>query len=120
MIRVGELEKIDRETLLSVPVRGRGEKIEDAFGVYIIPNGEQHDSGWGCMRFVAETGNGYVGFGGICDSATLIGHGFKVDCVHPSGIVHIWNRYGFVISNDGSDMDFVSRYANRQRKSGAR
>lgn len=109
MLKVGELKKIDADTLLSIPKRKRGDDTEDAFGVFVVPNNGQRDSGWGCMDFVAETSSGYVGLGGVCEDVDLIGPGFKMDCAYPSGIIHIWNRYGFSISYDAANIRFVSK-----------
>ena len=95
------------ESLAKVKKREPVEEIKNAHGVYILPNGKSHESGWGCMDFVAQTDDGLIGLGGKCDNVILTGEGFKVDCT-TSGVVHIWNPYEFDISRDAITICFVS------------
>lgn len=101
------------ESLAKVKKREPIEEIKKASGVYILPNGKVHESGWGCMDFVAETEEGLIGFGGKCDNVILTGEDFKVDCTR-SGVVHIWNRNGFSISRDAITICFASAKNEQQ------
>lgn len=100
--------KFTREELLNVEKRKWDDVLKNVTGVYIIPSGRKHDSGYACMDFVAEfKGNDkLVRFGGGCDDVSLNGTHFRIDCLHPSRIIHIWNRKGFSISNDVSSINF--------------
>lgn len=101
--------KITREELLKVEKRQWDETLKNVTGVYVIPSGRKHDSGYACMDFVAEfkDSDKLVRFGGGCDDVKLSGTHFKVDCLYPSRIIHIWNRQGFSITDDLSSIDFV-------------
>lgn len=46
--------KYNRKELLAVPKRKWNEVLTDVTGVYVIPSGRKHDSGYACMDFVAE------------------------------------------------------------------
>ena len=101
--------KYNRKELLAVPKRKWNEVLTDVTGVYVIPSGRKHDSGYACMDFVAEFGDTtkpLVRFGGGCDDVCLEGAHFRVDCVHPSRILHIWNMRNFSISSDVSSINF--------------
>lgn len=102
---------ITKQQLLSVPKRKADEPIFNVLGVYVLPNSKKHDSGYACMDFVAEfppdSNKPMIRFGGGCDSVWLEGSHFMMDCIYPSKIVRIWNRHGFSISNDGSDIRFI-------------
>lgn len=98
--------KYSRNYLLQVPKRKWNSPLK-ARGVYVIPSGRKHDSGWCCMDFVAETEDGLVGFGGGCDDVSFKGEHFRMDCTFPSRIIHIWNRRGFTITTDLSSIDFI-------------
>ena len=101
--------KYNRKELLSVPKRKWSEILENVTGVYIIPSGRKHDSGYACMDFVAEfkaSKNKLVGFGGMCDDIKLEGTNFSMDCIHPSRILHIWNSNAFSVSFDASTIWF--------------
>lgn len=103
-----------RKELLSVPKREWNEVIKNAVGVYVIPSGRKHDSGWACMDFVAELANGSkIRFGGWCDDVAFYGSKFRMDCEYPSRIIHIWNSRGnFAITHDVSSIDFVEDNCN--------
>ena len=101
--------KYNRKELLSIPKRKWDETLTDVLGVYVIPSGRKHDSGYACMDFVAEfadTTKPLVRFGGGCDDVCLDGAHFRVDCVHPSRILRIWNRRKFSVSSDVSSIYF--------------
>lgn len=102
---------ITKQQLLSAPKRKADEPIFNVLGVYVLPNSKKHESGYACMDFVAEfppdSKNPMIRFGGGCDSVSLEGTHFKVDCKYPSKIVHIWNRFGFYVSRDGSNIRFI-------------
>ena len=46
--------KYTRKELLAIPKRNWNEMLCDVSGVYVMPSGRKHDSGWACMDFVAE------------------------------------------------------------------
>ena len=100
---------ISRNQLLEVQHRKWDEEIHDVVGVYVLPSGRKHDSGFACMDFVAHTRGGQlIRFGGGCDDVRFVGGGFRMDCFHPSRIVHIWNsRKPFYITHDLSSIEFV-------------
>lgn len=96
-----------RKELLSVQRREWDNTLTGVSGVYVLPSGRKHGSGYTCMDFVAETKNGMVRFGGGCDDVRLIGCNFRMDCEYPSRIIHIWNsRNTFKITHDLSTIDF--------------
>lgn len=101
--------KINRKQLFEIPRRKWDEEIHGVVGVYIIPSQRKHDSGFACMDFVAQTGNGdLIRFGGGCDDVRLDGNGFRIDCEYQSRIIHIWNsKKRFYITHDLSSIDFV-------------
>lgn len=103
-----------RKELLAVPKRKWNEELKDVSGVYVIPSNRMHDSGYACMDFVAETSSGLVGFGGGCDSVSFDGGHFRMDCIYPSGIIRIWNRQKFSISNDHSSIIFLESQDSEQ------
>ena len=97
--------KYTRKHLLQVPKRKWDEPIKTT-SVYVIPSGRKHDSGFACMDFVADTTNGLVGFGGSCDDVAFEGKNFRMDCIYPERIIHIWNPKAFVISTGISSIVF--------------
>lgn len=101
---------MNKKELLAIPHRKWDEKLHGVRGVYVIPSGRKHDSGWACMDFVArfDDGRPMVRFGGGCDDVSFRGNGFAMDCTYPHRIVHIWNRgHTFTISHDLSSIDFI-------------
>lgn len=102
--------KYTHEELLAVPKREWNETLTGVAGVYVIPSARKHDSGFACMDFVAEFKGGekpLIRFGGGCDDVAFIGSHFRMDCLHPQRILHIWNRNTFKISHDLSSIDFI-------------
>lgn len=95
-----------RKELLAVPKRKWDETLENVSCVYVIPSRRKHDSGYACMDFVAETSSGQIGFGLHCDDVSFEGKHFRMDCIHPSGIIRIWNRNKFSVSGDVSSISF--------------
>ena len=97
-----------RKELLEIPHRGDLEILHNVSGVYVIPSGRKHDSGWAMMDFVATFEDGRKArFGGGCDDVAFYGGHFRMDCTHPERILHIWNPYLFSISEDLSSINFV-------------
>lgn len=104
-----------RKELLAVPKRKRDEELL-AEGVWVIPSGRKHDSGWACMDFVAITPEGPIGFGGRCDDVGFEGSHFRMDCDYPSRTIHIWNSRGaFTISRDLSSIYFTEERNGREK-----
>lgn len=102
--------KYTRKDLLSVPKRKWSDALYGVAGVYVIPSGRKHDSGFACMEFVAEFKGGkkpMVRFGGSCDDVSFEGRHFRMDCLHPQRIIHIWNTYPFMITDDLSSISFI-------------
>lgn len=99
-----------RKELLQLPKRKWDEELKGVSGVYVIPSGRKHYSGWACMDFVAEFRDNrpMVRFGGGCDDVSFWGYHFRMDCDHPSRIIHIWNSNGtFTVSCDISSITFT-------------
>lgn len=98
-----------KKELLEIPRRKWDEELHGVCGVYVLPSRRKHDSGWACMDFVAvlDDNRPMIRFGGGCDDVSFYGYGFAMDCIYPSGIIHIWNRYRtFTVSRDLSSIDF--------------
>lgn len=100
-----------KKELLAVPYRKWDEPLTGVRGVYVIPNRHKHESGWGCMSFVAEFKDDrpMVQFGGICDDVSFAGTHFRMDCTYPHNIIHIWCAYDrtFSVSPDVSSIYFT-------------
>lgn len=97
-----------RKELLALPKREWDETLRGVCGVYVIPSGRKHDSGYVCMDFVAEFSDDrpMVRFGGGCDDVSFVGSGFRMDCIYPHRIIHIWRWGTFSITHDSSSIDF--------------
>lgn len=62
--------------LFAVPYNKHRDEIGPFTGFVIVPTGELHDSGFGCMKFVLTHHNEVVGaVGGWCDAVHLNGIG---------------------------------------------
>lgn len=96
-----------RKELLDVPRREWDDEIV-ATGVYVFPSRRKHESGFACFDFVADTENGKVRFGGICDDVSFAGEHFRMDCILNPTVIHIWNsREKFKITRDISSISFI-------------
>ena len=99
-----------RKDLLSVPKRNWSDALHGVSGVYVIPSGRKHESGFACLDFVAEFRDRekpLVRFGGICDDVSFCGKHFRMDCLHPQRIIHIWNSFPFAVTDDSSSISFI-------------
>lgn len=99
-----------RKELLATPKREWHEILHGVTGVWVVPNRRKHESGWECMDFIAtfeDSKKEPVRFGGECDKVDLKGDIFKIDCDYPSGVLHIWSRYPFTITEDLSTIRFI-------------
>lgn len=98
-----------KKEFLAIPKREWNNVLREVWGVYVIPNGRTYKSGWGCMDFVAEFKDGreMVRFGGICDDVSFCGSHFRMDCLYPGGIIHIWSWSTFSVSCDVSRINFI-------------
>lgn len=94
------------------------QRIENCRAAFIIPNGNRHSSGYGCFDIFACVPDGTHDYGdcakafvfkcgGGCDDISFEGVHFRMDCMHPSGIIRVWNRSGFTITEDLSSISFV-------------
>ena len=87
-----------RKELLEAPVREwYVQQLHHVIGLYIIPNGRKHDSGWGCMTYVAEIRVGehktkLVRCNGDSDHLWLGVKNLSVDCTYPYKVIHIHNH----------------------------
>ena len=99
-----------KKELLAIPKRKWYETLNGVSGVYVIPSNRKHDSGYACMDFVAEFPDDrpMVRFGGGCDDVSFVGKDFRMDCLYPHGIIHIWRHGTFSITHDLSSIDFIA------------
>ena len=100
---------MNRKELLATPPKELGTVLKGVDGVWVIPSGRKHDSGWACMDFVAtfKKKKENLRFGGGCDDVAFYGANFRMDCDWPSRIIHIWNSRGtFSVVGDGSSISF--------------
>ena len=104
-----------RKEFKDTPERKWDEVLHGVVGVWAMPNGKKHDSGWGCMDFVAEFEDGRpnVKFGGGCDVVEFVDNSpsdcfgvFRMDCDYKSRLVHIWSHVPFSVSADLSTIYF--------------
>lgn len=115
------LEKADNlKDILSSYAEERkwDQRIENCRSAFIIPNGNRHSSDYGCFDIFACVPDGTHDYndqgkvfifkcGGYCDDISFEGEHFRMDCMHPSGIIRVWNRRGFTITEDLSSISFV-------------
>lgn len=93
--------------------RNWDERITGVNGAYIITTGAEHDSEYGCFDIIAyrrdDDGENIVEYilcGGGCDDISFEGTHFRMDCMYPSGVIRVWNRRLFSISDDLSSISF--------------
>ena len=74
--------------------------------IYILPTRRKHHSGYACMEFVAKKPNGeFVRLGGCADVAVFYSWKFKLDCLYPSKIIHLFSSdYVFIKDYGFSDI----------------
>lgn len=67
------------------------EKIRGIKGVYIMPTRRKHSSGYAVMRllFVLKDET-MIKSDDCCDVVDIRGCNFKIDCMYPSGILHLF------------------------------
>ena len=94
--------------------RAWDERLTGIKGAYIRPNGLEHDSSFGCFDIIAYSRDpvtlevvNYVRCGGTTDDISFEGPHFRMDCMYPSGVIHIWNPRQFSITEDLSSISFV-------------
>lgn len=94
------------------------ERIEKCRAAFIVPNGNRHDSGYSCFDIFVCVPDGTHDYcdegkvfifkcGGGCDDISFEGEHFRMDCMHPSGIIRVWNRKGFTVTEDLSSISFI-------------
>ena len=105
-----------KEALLAIPQRHWSEVLFGVTGVYVLPSDREseYENGFAYLDMVAEwpleADKPMVRFGSVCEDVMLYGFGFRMDCLYPSGIIHIWNRNNpFEISMDGTSISFRER-----------
>lgn len=81
------------------------ERLTRVNGAYIIPNS------YGCFDIIAYCKKNdddieYILCGGGCDDISFEGTHFRMDCMYPSGVIRVWNRRTFSISDDLSSISF--------------
>ena len=106
-----------RKELMKVPLKVTLDPLTGVSGIYVIPTGKKHDSGWACMYLVAEFTDErpMVRFAGSCDDLSFDGSKFRMDCVFPSRILHIWNSYGtFSVIGNLSSITLEAENEERQ------
>ena len=80
-----DLTMMTLEDLRAVPLIKHEFDLKKFNGFVIVPTGELHDSGFGCMKFVLTHCNEVVGaVGGWCDVVHLNGIGGYGRCWHSS------------------------------------
>lgn len=73
---MSNIQDMTLDELLAVPYSKTFGKVGTFKGFIIVPTGELHDSGFGCMKFVLTHHNDIVGaVGGWCDVVSLNGIG---------------------------------------------
>lgn len=97
-----------RKQLLDAPQREYEEELRVS-SAYIVPNGKKHESGYSCMTIVGVTEHGiWKKTAGNTDDIMFNGGGFRMDCIYPDRIIHIWNSHSkFTISYDASSVEFT-------------
>ena len=80
-----DLTMMTLEELRAVPLITNELALKKFTGFVIVPTGDIHDSGYGCMRFVLTRGNEIIGaVGSFCDVVHLNGIGGYGRCWHSS------------------------------------
>lgn len=73
---MSNIKDMTLDELLAVPYSKRLDEIDTFKGFVIVPTGELHDSGFGCMKFVLTLHDEIIGaVGGWCDVVNLNGIG---------------------------------------------
>lgn len=73
---MANIKSMTLEDLLAVPYSKRLDEIDTITGFVIVPTGELHDSGFGCMKFVLTLDSEIIGaVGGWSDVVHLNGIG---------------------------------------------
>lgn len=86
--------------------------ITNVNGVYLIPSGRIHDSGYMIMEMLFYLNDGsYIREEGCCDVIETNGKNFRIDCTS-EGIFHIFNNKGFDVGHRLSSVEFIERGNN--------
>lgn len=123
---MSNIREMTLEDLLAVPNSKRLDEIDTFTGFVIVPTGELHDSGFGCMKFVLTHHNEIVGaVGGWCDVVHLNGIGgygidwqksltdrnvpvidWSIDLLPKSGCLRVFSTHKLVLQDGFICSDF--------------
>lgn len=123
---MANINSMTLEDLLAVPYSKTFGKVGTFTGFIIVPTGELHDSGFGCMKFVLTHHNDIVGaVGGWCDVVHLNGIGgyglgwqtsltdrkvpvidWSIDLLPKSGCLRVFSSHRLAL-NDFIGSDFI-------------
>lgn len=123
---MADIKSMTLEELLAVPYSKTLEEIGVFKGFIIVPTGDLHDSGFGCMKFVLTLHDDIVGaVGGWCDVVHLNGIGgyglgfrrtltvgevppvdWSIDLLPGSGCLRVFSSHKLVL-DDFIGSDFI-------------
>lgn len=123
---MADIKNMTLEELLAVPYSKTLEEIGPFKGFIIVPTGDLHDSGFGCMKFVLTHHDDIVGaVGGGSDVVHLNGIGgyglgfqrtlargevppvdWSIDLLPGSGCLRVFSSHKLVL-DDFIDSDFI-------------
>lgn len=123
---MANIKSMTLEDLLAVPYSKTLGEIGPFKGFIIVPTGDLHDSGFGCMKFVLTLNDDIVGaVGGGCDVVHLNGIGgygfdwqksltdrmvpvidWSIDLLPKSGCLRVFSSHKLMIQNQFICSDF--------------
>jgi hypothetical protein len=134
---MANIKSMTLDELLAVPYSKRLDEINTFTGFVIVPTGELHDSGFGCMKFVLTRHSEIVGaVGGGCDVVHLNGIGgygldwqksledgmvpkidWSIDLLPKSGCLRVFSSHKLKLGDFiGSDFEVYDGGANYGRR----
>ena len=108
--------------LRKLPVK-KWDEVKEYEGLYVIPSGEKHDSGWALMHIIGINGDDLeiaASCDDICWDVTQgRDYGLRNDMKFPSGILHYWaSGFKFEVGNSLSSTNVTlikkQRYDTKQ------
>ena len=123
---MSDIKDMTFDELLAVPYSKRLDEIGTFKGFVIVPTGELHDSGFGCMKFILTLHDIIVGaVGGGCDVVNLNGIGgyglnwqksftdrkvpvidWSIDLLPKSGCLRVFSSHKLMLRNGFIGSDF--------------